>query len=88
MYLAYYVHFAYGVAKGGRMDELEHLRDFLADYHGEQVVDVRVLAARYHAWASERPKLTDRVLIKRLVALGGYKRRSNGRTVIDITGLV
>lgn len=70
------------------MDELEHVKDYLEQYRGVLVADVRDLARDYELWASERPKLTARVLVKRLVAMGGYKRRSNGRTLIDITGLV
>lgn len=72
---------------GESMDELEHIRDYLESYSGDKVADINDLVTWYEDWVGERPRLTPRILIKRLVQLGGYKRRSNGRTIIDITGV-
>ena len=69
------------------MNELEHVKDFLSDYTGPTVLEINRLFHLYEAWAAERPKLTQRMLVKRLVGLGAFKRRSGGSTIVDFTGL-
>jgi len=69
------------------MDELEHIREFLGDYVGPTSVEVNHLFSSYEGWAEARPRLSKVVLVKRLVSLGAYKRRSNGKTVVDFTGV-
>jgi hypothetical protein len=69
------------------MDELEHLKDFLESYSGPTVLEVNRLYHAYEGWAADRPKLTSVMLVKRLVGLGAFKRRTRGLTILDFTGL-
>lgn len=67
--------------------ELGHVKDFLESYRGETILEINRLFVAYERWAEDKPKLTQRILVKRLVGLGAFKRRSGGQTIIDFTGL-
>ena len=69
------------------MNETEHLTEFLRQHTGPTVLDVNRLFRVYEQWAAGRPKLTPVMLVKRLVGMGAFKRRYNGLTLVDFTGV-